>query len=224
MKTIGYTRVSTTQQSREGISLDMQRKKIESYCDLHDLTLVDIQVDEALSGKSIAGRPGIQKVLDLVKKRRVRAVVIYKLDRLARNAREALEIAELLQKNGAELHSITEKIDTASAAGRLFYGILSAMAQWERETIAERTAAALERKRQRGEKTGGDCPYGFRSVNGKLIAHPGEQRVIARMRELKGQGYSSREIAAALTREGRFTRKGTPWTHTGILRILRRAA
>lgn len=224
MKAVGYIRVSTEEQSREGVSLDMQRAKIKAYCELHDLDLIDILADEGLSGKSIGGRPGIQVGLEMVRGRKVKALVVYKLDRLARNAREALEIAELLQKQGAELHSITEKIDTASAAGRLFYSILSAMAQWERETIAERTAAALQRKKEKGEKTGGECPYGHDVVDGKLIPRTDEQAVIRRIRELHGEGFSTREIALALTREGVKTRKGTDWSHTLVQRVLRRAA
>lgn len=222
MKACGYIRVSTEEQSREGVSLDMQRAKIIAYCDLHDLELVHILGDEGISGKTVKGRPGIRTVLELVRTRKVQALVIYKIDRLARNAREALEIAELLRRYGAELHSITEKLDTASASGRLFYSILSAMAQWERETIAERTTAALQRLREKGMKTGGDCPYGFQVIEGRLGEHPGEQAVIRRILELKDQGHSSREIAEALTREGRFTRAGTPWTHTQVLRVLKR--
>jgi len=79
------------------------------------------------------------RVLDMVKGGKVDNVVILKLDRLARNVKEAVEVADLLQKKGVALHSISEKLDTGSASGRLFYNILSAMGQWEREVIAERT-------------------------------------------------------------------------------------
>ncbi len=224
MKVCAYVRVSTEEQSREGVSLDMQRSKVRQYAALHDMELTTTEADEGISAKSIKGRPGIQTVLELVRKKEISGLIVYKLDRLARNAREALEIADLLQKHGCELHSITERIDTSSAAGRLFYAILSAMAQWERETIAERTCAALARKRERGEKTGGDCPYGYEETDGKLIPRADEQRVVQRISALKDRGYSSREIAETLNAEGTKPRRGKRWSHTQILRIIRKAA
>jgi DNA invertase Pin-like site-specific DNA recombinase len=223
MGVIGYIRVSTEEQSREGVSLDMQRAKITTYCDLHDLELVEIVEDAGISGKTISARPGIQHVLDMVRRKKITGIVIYKLDRLARNAREALEIAELLQKKGCELHSITETLNTGSASGRMFYGILATMAQWERETIAERTCAALSRKRERGEKTGGDCPFGYTvTEDGHLIENPVEQAHLRRIHELHREGYSIRDIVAALKEEGITTRKGSPWGKTMIHRVLQR--
>jgi site-specific DNA recombinase len=139
---IGYVPVSTLNQAEEGVSLEAQRRKIEAYCDLHDLNLSEIIEDAGISGKTVNGRPGIQMVIDKVKSRKVDNVVVFKLDRLARNLKEACEISELMQKKGVALHSISEKIDTGSATGKLFYHILSAMNQWEREVISERTVTA----------------------------------------------------------------------------------
>ncbi len=130
--TIGYIRVSTINQAEEGISLEAQRRKIEAYCDLHDMDLTEITQDAGISGKSVSGRPVIQMVIDKVKARKVDNVVVFKLDRLARNLKEACEISELMEKKGVALHSISEKIDTGSATGKLFYHILSAMNEWER--------------------------------------------------------------------------------------------
>lgn len=160
-RTVGCARVSTPGQVEEGYSLEAQRKKIMAYCELHDMRLIEIIEDAGFSGKSIAGRPGIQRVLALVKPGKVDNVVILKLDRLARNVKEAVEIADLLQKKGVALHSITERLDTGSSSGRLFYNILSAMSQWEREVIAERTRSALAVKRDKGERMSRHVPYGY---------------------------------------------------------------
>ena len=144
--TIGYIRCSTTGQATEGVTLEAQTRKIRAYCDLNDLNLVEIIEDAGLSGKSISGRPGIQRVLELVSSKKIQNVVIFKLDRLARNLKEACEISELMQKKGCNLHSISEKIDTGSATGKLFYHMISAMAEWERGVISERTVTALSLK------------------------------------------------------------------------------
>ena len=170
MRAVGYVRVSTEEQSREGVSLDTQAAKIRAYADLHDMDLVGIIEDAGISGKSIKARPGIRAVLEMVKARKVDAVIVYKLDRLARNTIECLEMAKLMDKSGCAEHSISEKLDTQSALGRFFFTLTASLAEMERGLISERTKAALAQKRANGEKTGGDCPYGYKAVNGKLVA------------------------------------------------------
>jgi site-specific DNA recombinase len=220
----GYIRVSTEEQSREGISLDMQRAKIQAYASLNDLELTEIVEDAGLSGKSIKGRPGMQRVLDMVTSKAVGAVIVYKLDRLARNTIEALEMAQTMDKAGVALHSISEKLDTQSALGRFFFTLTASLAEMERNLISERTAAALAQKRAQGQKTGGAVPYGYRADDqGRLIPHAGEQKAIRRIQELRADGYSYANIAAALEREGIKTRRGTAFQPTQIVRILKAA-
>jgi DNA invertase Pin-like site-specific DNA recombinase len=224
MNAVGYIRVSTEEQSREGISLDMQAAKIRAYAELNDLTLLDVIEDAGISGKSIKARPGIQRVLDFVKARKVNAVIVYKLDRLARNTVECLEMAESMDKAGVALHSITEKLDTQSALGRFFFTLVASLAEMERGIISERTAAALAQKRANREKTGGNCPYGYRADDqGTLILDVAEQRAIARMRTLRSLGYSYQGIADTLRQEGILTRKGTPFRQTQVIRTLKAA-
>jgi site-specific DNA recombinase len=224
-RAVGYIRVSTEEQSREGISLEMQAAKIRAYAELNDLELTGIVEDAGISGKSVKARPGIQTVLQMVKARKVDAVIAYKLDRLARNTIQCLEMAQDMDKAGCALHSISEKLDTQSAFGRFFFTLTASLAEMERNLIAERTVAALQQKRANGFKTGGACPYGY-SVDdqGRLIPSAGEQRAIKRIHQLRRKDYSYRKIADALTREGIFTRKGTPFMETQIIRILKAAA
>lgn len=221
---VGYIRVSTQEQAQGGVSLEMQIAKIRAYCDLNDMALVGIYGDPGISGKSIKARPGIQAVLHMVKTKRVSAVVVYKLDRIARNTVECLDIAKRMDKGGVALHSITERLDTQSALGRFFFTMTASLAEMERALISERTMAALAQKRTKGEKTGGDVPYGYQVVAGKLIPNAAEQHMIARIKDLRGSGYSYQRIADALTAEGIFTRKGTKFQATQITRILKRAA
>ncbi len=220
----GYIRVSTQEQAQEGVSLSMQAEKIKAYCALNDLTLVGIYGDPGISGKSIKSRPGIQAVLSLVKAKRISAVVVYKLDRIGRNTVETLDIAKRMDKAGVALHSITEKLDTQSALGRFFFTMTASLAEMERALIAERTSSALALKRSKGEKTGGFCPYGYRSVEGKLVPDADEQRLIKRIKTLRRKGYSYQRIADTLTEKGIFTRKGTRFQATQVSRILKRAA
>ncbi len=221
---VGYIRVSTQEQAQEGVSLEMQTAKIKAYCALNDITLAGIYGDPGISGKSIKARPGIQAVLSLVKAKRISAVVVYKLDRLGRNTIETLDIAGRMDKAEVALHSITEKLDTQSALGRFFFTMTASLAEMERALIAERTTSALALKRSKGEKTGGSCPYGYRSVEGKLIPDTNEQRLIKRIKSLRAKGHSYQRIADTLSDNGVFTRKGTKFQATQISRILKRAA
>ncbi len=224
MNAVGYIRVSTEEQSRDGISLEMQATKIRAYAEMNALNLLDVIEDAGISGKSIKGRPGIQRVLDLVRARKIDGVIVYKLDRLARNTVECLEMAERMDKAGVALHSISEKLDTQSALGRFFFTLVASLAEMERGIISERTTAALSQKRAKREKTGGYCPYGYRAdEQGNLIPDLEEQRAIARIRELRTLGYSYQAIADTLMQEGIFTRKGTPFRQTQVIRIMKAA-
>jgi site-specific DNA recombinase len=220
---IGYIRVSTEEQSREGISLEMQAAKIRAYCELNDLSLTEIVEDAGISGKTIKARPGVQKVLQLVKSKKVAAVVVYKFDRLARNTIEALDVARAMNKADVALHSISEKLDTQSALWRFFFTLTASLAEMERNLIAERTSEALKQKRSNGQKTGGYCPYGFTAVEGLLIPDQTEQGTVSAIRGLKEQGLSTRAMVKVLGLEGIRTRKGTHSTQTQVCRILRAA-
>lgn len=222
---VGYIRVSTEEQARDGLSLAVQAEKIRAYAALNDLELLGIIEDAGISGKRIKARPGIQKVLGMVKARQVDAVITYRLDRLARNTIECLEMAKVMDKAGVALHSISEKLDTQSALGRFFFTLTASLAEMERNLISERTTAALRLKRANGMKTGGACPYGYRvDDTGKLIPCPEEQRCVTRIIELRDKGYSYKRIAETLTEEGYYTRRGTSFRETQIVRILRHAA
>ena len=206
--TIAYVRVSTLIQAEEGFSLEAQRRKIEAYCELHDLHLSEIIEDAGISGKSVNGRPGIQLVIDKVKSRKVDNVVVFKLDRLARNLKEACEISELMQKKGVALHSISEKIDTGSATGKLFYHILSAMNEWERGVISERTVTALSLKKSKGERISRFAPYGYKFNGDNIVSVDKEQEVIQIVKNMAAKNNTIQSIINYLSQQGYSNRKG----------------
>jgi site-specific DNA recombinase len=225
---VGYCRVSTDEQAREGISLNNQREKIEVYCKLNDFTLVEIITDEEISAKNL-NRAGIQKVLDMAKKRQIEGIIIYKLDREFRNTVDALNVAKNLDKQGVALHSISERLDTKSAIGGFFFTLMAGLAEMERRQIAERTADALRCKKRNGEKTGGDVPFGFKMVvNGDkkaLESLEGEQANIRLMKRLRAAGKSYREIGKMLeAKEITTKRGGKKWFPMTVKQVFDRAA
>jgi len=222
MSTVGYVRVSTEDQAKEGVSLENQKSKIKAYCELKDLELLEIVEDAGISAKNL-NRPGVKKVLEMAKKREVQAVVVYKLDRLFRSTVDALQTTRKFDKWGVAFHSIEETLDTQSAMGRFFFTLTAALAEMERRIIGERTKAALSHKRSNNEKTGGDIPYGFDLISeGLLVENESEQRVIRLIHDLNQQGYSLRKICEELESAGHKTKRGKskwhPQTVAGILK------
>jgi len=203
----------------------MQEAKIRAYAELNDLELVETMRDAGISGKSIKGRSGFQRALGMVLSGRVDALIVYKLDRAFRSARDTLEIAEVLNRKEKALHSITEKLDTTSATGEFFFTLMASLAQMERKLMGERTRAALQQKRAKGQKTGGLVPHGYAADSeGRLVPDLTERKIIDRIKSLRVAGESTRAIARRVGEEGFTTRKGTRFTQNQVLRILKAAA
>jgi DNA invertase Pin-like site-specific DNA recombinase len=223
--TVIYTRVSTDQQAKEGVSLDMQLARCMEYCEKQGLTVLDTVVDAGVSAKSIAGRHGFEKIMDLIRHRKVRHVVTYKLDRAFRNTVEGLGCVELMNRKGCALHIVDEHgaVRTESADDEFLLALKMSLAQRERKLVSERTKAALARKRERGEFTGGEAPYGYRNEGGKVVPEMEEQRTIAKVRKLRKAGHSIRRIVGCLEQDGCVSRSGRPFGKTQVERILKAA-
>ena len=223
MKAIAYIRVSTEDQAKVGVSLDNQKSKILAYCELKDLELTEIIEDAGISAKNL-NRPGVKKVIELARKKKVDAVIVYKLDRMFRSTVDALETTKKFDNWEVSFHSIQETLDTQSAMGRFFFTLTAGLAEMERGIIGERTRAALQHKRAKGEKTGGDVPFGYDldSGSGLLIESKTEQKAIKLIFELKGKGYSLRAIGRELEKEKYRTRRNkTKWHPQTINQILK---
>ena len=215
---IGYIRVSTEGQVQDGVSLDAQRAKIEAWALLNDYDLAAVYVDAGLSGKN-CNRPGLQDAL--ADCRKGSALVVYSLSRLARSTKDTIEISERLAKVGADLVSLSEKIDTTTAAGKMVFRMMAVLAEFERDQISERTTTAMQFKKAKGELVGA-VPYGFGlAADGvALVENTDEQEVIRQGRELKASGLSLRKVAAELSRRGFNARNGQAFQSTQIMRMV----
>jgi len=218
---IAYIRVSTSGQAEDGVSLDAQRSKIAAWCEVMGYELVQTLADEGISGHSIEKRAGLQAAVDAVCACGG-VLVVYSLSRLARNTRETLELGERLSKAGADLVSLSEKIDTTSAAGKMIFRMLAVLAEFERDQVSERTTMALQYKKAQGEKLGGRVPYGLQlAADGvHLEENAAEQAVIAIARDLHQAGLSSRKIATRLAEQGLYSRAATIFTPSAILAMV----
>lgn len=223
MKAIGYLRVSTDCQVKDGVSLAAQEAKVRAWADLNGADEVIIFRDEAISGKRADNRPGLQSALDTVGKGD--ALVVYSLTRLSRSTKDTLMLSEILSKKEADLVSLSEKIDTTTAAGKMVFRMLAVLSEFERDQISDRTRFALAHKKANGQKTGGDIPFGYRLDRDRLVKDANEQKAIALIRDLRAKGYRLQAICWELEREGYRTRRGNRnWQPKTVARIIERVA
>ncbi|MGA2149728.1 MAG: recombinase family protein [Bryobacteraceae bacterium] len=223
MKAIGYVRVSTEKQADFGVSLEAQSEKVRAMAVVQGAELAEVIIDAGESAKSL-NRPGMARLLSLVDAGAVEVVIIAKLDRLTRSVKDLAELLERFTRRGVSLVSVAESLDTGTAAGRLVLNIMTAVSQWEREAIGERTRDAMHHKRANGERVG-TVPFGYRTAADgvRLEGDQAEQSILSRIRELKAAGHTTRQIAAELNRQGFTTRRGTAWRFQYVAEALRAA-
>jgi DNA invertase Pin-like site-specific DNA recombinase len=224
MKAVLYIRVSTEGQAIEGVSLAAQRSKLEAWASLHDAEIVGTFEDAGISGTR-DDRPGLLAAIEAATKAKA-ALVVYSLSRLSRSTSHTIQLADRLAKADAHLVSLSEQIDTTSAAGRMVFRMLATLAEFERDLIAERTTNALAHKKAKGERTG-TVPFGYDlAADGvALVPNAAQLEAVAIIQSLRDSGMTLRAIADELTARNILTAKGhAKWTHTAVQSILKRAA
>lgn len=219
---VGYTRVSSEEQAKEGLSLEHQKAKIKQYAELHNLELLKVITDEGKSGKDL-DREGINKILSLIKDKSISHIIVYKMDRLTRRTFDLLYLVEeVFKKNKVQFHSITERIDTTTAQGNFFLTIIGAMAQMERDLISERTKAVLRYKIEKGEYVGSPA-LGYLASSGDnkfLGIDEREQDTVKRIFYLKRYKHLSLgKIAKELNESGVPTKRGGRW-YSGTVKLI----
>ena len=218
MAVIVYVRVSTEQQATEGVSLAAQVARIEGWA-AGAGEIVSGIYEDTVSGKRADNRPGLQRALGVLNRDDILAV--YSLSRLARSTQDTLAIAGRLDAIGAHLVSITEKLDTTTASGRLVFTFFGMLAQFEREIIAERTRSAMQHKRSTGQVYG-HTPYGYSRDGNTLIPEPEEQAVLQALRALSRGGYSLHALARWLNENKISTKQGGAWYAATVRHLLLR--
>jgi site-specific DNA recombinase len=222
---VGYVRVSTEEQAREGLSLDAQRSRILAACTVHGLTLAEVLVEAGESGKTL-DRPRLQELLERVRAGQVGTVVVTKLDRLTRRTRDLLELVEdIFKPHSVELVSLSEQLDTRTPAGVLMLTVLGALAQMEREQIGERTRSALRYKRDKGERLG-TTPLGYQTAaaGAPMVPDPAELEAVRHILRRRRAGVSFGRIAAELAAAGHRPKRGRGWHASTVRAVWHRRA
>jgi len=224
MKAVLYIRVSTESQVTDGIGLEAQRTKLTAWSQFNDADVIATYEDAGISGMK-DDRPGLTAAIETACKHKA-ALVVYSLSRLSRSTSHTIQLADRLEKADAELVSLTERIDTSTAAGKMVFRMLATLAEFERDQIAERTTNALAHKKANNERIG-TVPFGYDlAADGiKLTPNAAELEAVKLMADLRSDGLSYRRIAAELEARNIPTKKGSStWTHTAVKSILDRKA
>lgn len=214
-RAVGYVRVSTLRQAKEGESLSTQRKALQEYARRNDYELVEIYADEGISGGTVEKRPGLQLLLEDSQSLGFHYVLVHRLSRLGRNARELLNNVELLKKANANVVFLKENIDLSNAYGQFMLTMLAAMAELEKDISGESSVENKIARAKQGVPSTGKYPFGRRynrKTNEWYLDPPEIQEVVEDIadRYLKGEGL--RDISETIPAHYQLT-------YTNILKV-----
>lgn len=224
-----YVHVSTEEQAEHGYSIDAQLETLRNYCKMYNMPIYKEYADRGLSGKSIEKRFELQQLLRDAKAGMFILVLVWKINRLARNTIDLLQIVKELNKYNVEFESFSEKFDTSSPVGKFALSMLASVGELERNTIVENVKMGLKHRAKSG-KHNAKAPLGYTIVDhGSAGAHkrkttveivPEEAAVVKRIFEMFASGFGYRSIANKLNHDGYRTKTNGPFSITSIKDIL----
>jgi site-specific DNA recombinase len=215
-----WIRVSTEDQA-QGESPAHHEFRARRYAEFNGWTVVEVYDLAGVSGKSVWEHPECQRMLRDAKRGHIQGLIFSKLARLARNTKELLDFAQHFEKYKATLVSIEEKIDTSTPAGLLFYTMLGAIAQWEREEITGRLKSSIAVRAKLGKPLNGLAPFGYKWTDKHLVIVPSEAAIRREAFDLFVIHQRKGVVARLLHEKGYRTREGVKFVDVHIDRMLR---
>lgn len=181
-----YGRVSTEEQAIRGFSIEAQVAALQEYAKKNGMKIVDIYLDEGISGaKPPLKRPALKRLLEDVESGKIDMILFTKLDRWFRSVKEYFKVQDVLDNNKVEWKAIQEDYDTSTANGQMAITIFLAVAQNERDRTAERIKVVLDHKRKNKEACfgGPNLPLGYKKEvdehgRSRLVKDPNTQEAV----------------------------------------------
>ena len=218
-----YTRVSSQEQAEKGTSLESQAEQLEAFCKAQKWEVFNQYTDGGFSGKD-GNRPALQALRRDAKAGYFEKVIVWRLDRLARNLRLILEVEAELKEHDVSLFSIREMVDTSTSIGRTVFQVLGLTAEWERESIRERTMTGHIQRIKEGCWANGPAPFGYdyNKDTKHLVINENEASIVRKIYDQYASGKSLGAIADQLNTElvRPRSKTGRGWHPTGIRQVL----
>lgn len=209
LRAVGYMRVSTSEQAESGAGLGAQYEAIRREARHRGWDLVEVFTDAAASGRSITGRPALERALAAVETDVAQALIVAKLDRLSRSLLDFAALMARAQQQGWNLLALDIGIDLSTPAGEFLANVMASAAQWERRIIGQRTKDALAVRRAQGVRLGRPVAL--------------DDDIAARILRQRNAGATLAVIANSLNAESVPTAQGGARWHASTVRaVLRR--
>jgi DNA invertase Pin-like site-specific DNA recombinase len=229
-KVIGYARISSTAVKKGQVkvegdnnSIEVQVKRIKDYCKFKELELVDILIDEDVSGGTeFETRGAGSKAIEYFDKG-VKTIIATKIDRMFRDTADALLTSKKWNKQNIEMHFVDMggvSFNTRTANGKFFFTFMVANAEYEKDITGERTKAVLNNKKETG-KAYCAAVLGYDNVGGKMVRNEEEFKIIDIVFDLKSKGYTPARIALMLNKSNYRAKKGGDFFPSTIQAILK---
>lgn len=225
-----YCRVSTTEQAEEGYSIEEQERLLIKYCEDNGYSVFKVYSDRGISGKSIKARPAMKEMLRDADDKKFNMVITWKINRIARNTLELLQIVDLLEKNNIAFKSYSENFETETPMGKFSLQMMGAVGELERGTIAQNVKMGMLARAREG-RWNGNVVIGYdlkpieNSTNKKrkdteLVINQKEAEVVRTIFKMYSEGNGYKAIAGYLNKYGHTTKRGNPFAVSAVKDIL----
>lgn len=209
-KALLYARVSTAMQVEDGVSLDVQERTLRQAGEMYGFAESELVKEEGRSGKNVSGRPKLIDALKRLDAGEADALIVTRIDRLARSTKDFLDIVDRAGKNGWRLIMLDLNLDTSTYQGRFVVTIMSALAEMERGIIAERAKDIHKDRREQGLVWGQD-------LGPKMSILPQVKEQVLRQRSA---GMSYQSIADTLNKQSIPSARGGAWYASSVKNIV----
>ncbi|MBE6825879.1 MAG: recombinase family protein [Ruminococcus sp.] len=217
MNAVIYARYSSDKQTEQ--SIEGQLRDCMAFAEAENLTVIDTYIDRAMSGKTDL-RPAFQKMISDSASRKFECIIVWKLDRFARNRYDSAVYKAKLRKNGVRVLSAQEHI-TSSPEGIIMEGLLEAMNEYYSAELSVKVKRGMRENVLKSKTTGGNIPLGFRvGADKQLEIDPAGAQIVRKIFDMYNSGSTYTEIINTLNAMGLRTSKGNPFNKNSIARVL----
>jgi len=201
-------------------SLEHHLIACKAYAERSQREVAAVYVLDGVSGMIVEEHPEYLRMVDDITAGRIKGLMFSKLERLARRRKVLLNVADLCQEKNAALICLDMNLDTSTPHGRMLYGIIAVLAEWDWENIRSRMVASVKVRAQLGKHLGGKAPFGYEWQDGVLVPHPPTASIRLELHTLFLEHRRCRTVATEMNRRGYKTQRGGAWSDSSVRYLL----